>query len=73
MNGQFLDTVAKNVRTDVSLGSVKNLVSKYRSAGNRIVSDQMKGQGKMIRGVSFEVQPASEIKRAHSVVTDALK
>lgn len=73
MNGQFLDTVAKNVRTDVSLGSVKNLVSKYRSAGNRIVSDQMKGKGKMIRGVSFEVQPASEIKRAHSVVTDALK
>lgn len=73
MNSKFLNTVAKNVRTDVSLGSVKNLVTKYRSAGNQIVTDQMKGQGKMIRGESFEVQPASEIKRAHSVIEEALK
>lgn len=71
-SGSFLNAVSDNVRTDVSLSSVKNLASKYRRAGGNVKHDQMRGHGKMIGGQSYEVQPQSEIKRVHKVVENAL-
>ncbi|WP_155286606.1 LCP family protein [Lacticaseibacillus zhaodongensis] len=71
-SGSFLNAVSDNVRTDVSLSSIKNLASKYRSAGGNVKHDQMKGNGKMINGQSYEVQPQSEITRVHKVIEDAL-
>jgi len=47
---KFLNAVGKNVRSDVSLGSVKNLATAYRDAGNTIKSDQLHGTGKNIDG-----------------------
>lgn len=73
LNTHFLDVLGDNVRTDVSIGSIRNLASKYRDAGTKIDSDQMKGTGKMIRGESFEVQSDAEKARVKKVLEEALK
>ncbi|MEN2316398.1 LCP family protein [Lacticaseibacillus paracasei] len=69
---KFLDAVGKNVRTDVSLGSVKNLATDYRDAGTTIKSDQLHGTGQNIDGQSYEVMPDSEIARVHSLLQSAI-
>jgi LCP family protein required for cell wall assembly len=73
LSGSFLDAVSDNVRTDVSLSSVKNLALKYKDAAGTIKMDQMRGHGQKINGADFEVQSKSEIKRVHKVIIDAQK
>lgn len=68
----FLDAVGENVRTDISLGSVKNLASDYRPASDNIKSDQLHGTSQNIDGQSFEVMSDSEITRVHNVVEQAI-
>ncbi|WP_446839005.1 LCP family protein [Lacticaseibacillus paracasei] len=72
LSQKFLNAVGENVRTDVSLGSVKNLATDYRAAGTNIKSDQMHGTGQNIDGQDYEVMSNSEIARVHSVIQDAL-
>ncbi|MDN6516231.1 MAG: LCP family protein, partial [Lacticaseibacillus paracasei] len=72
MSQKFLDAVGKNVRTDVSLGSVKNLATDYRDAGNTIKSDQLHGTGQNIDGQAYEVMSDSEITRVHNVIQSAI-
>ena len=72
LSQKFLNAVGKNVRTDVSLDSVKNLVTDYRSAGTNIKSDQMHGTGQNIDGQDYEVMSNDEITRVHNVIEDAL-
>ena len=72
MSQKFLDAVGKNVRTDVSLGSVKNLATDYRDAGNTIKSDQLHGTGQNIDGQAYEVMSETEINRVHNVIQNAL-
>ena len=71
LSSKFLDAVSENIRTDVSLSSVKNLALKYKDAAGSINMDQMRGKGKKINGADFEVQPQSEITRIHKVITKA--
>lgn len=73
MSDKFLGAVADNVRTDVSLTSLKNLAQNYREAGTNIKSDQMVGTGTMIDGVSYQIMDNSEISRVHNVIENALK
>ena len=72
LSQKFLDAVGKNVRTDVSLGSVKNLATDYRDAGNTIKSDQLHGTSQSIDGQSFEVMSDAELSRGHDVIQKAL-
>lgn len=72
LSQSFLDAVGKNVRTDVSLGSVKNLAMDYRDAGNTIKSDQLHGTGQNIDGQDYEVMSDSELTRVHDVIQNAL-
>ena len=72
LSQKFLDAVGKNVRTDVSLGSVKNLATEYRDAGNKIKSDQLHGTGQSIDGQDYEVMSDSEITRVHNVIQSAI-
>ena len=72
LSQSFLDAVGKNVRTDVSLGSVKNLAMDYRDAGNTIKSDQLHGTGQNIDGQDYEVMSDSELTRVHDVIQIAL-
>lgn len=71
LSSKFLDAVSENIRTDVSLSSVKNLALKYKDAAGSINMDQMRGKSKRINGADFEVQPKSEITRIHKVITSA--
>ncbi len=72
LNTSFLDAVSDNVRTNISLSSLKNLATKYKGAIGNISSDQMQGSSAMINGQSFEVMSNSEINRVHNEIEDAL-
>lgn len=72
LSQKFLNAVGKNVRTDVSLGSIKNLATAYRDAGNTIKSDQLHGTGQNIDGQAFEVMSDTELARGHDVIQKAL-
>ncbi|MDG3060888.1 LCP family protein [Lacticaseibacillus casei] len=72
LSQKFLNAVGKNVRTDVSLGSVKNLATAYRDAGSSIKSDQLHGTGQNIDGQAFEVMSDTELARGHDVIQKAL-
>ncbi|RXT18849.1 transcriptional regulator [Lacticaseibacillus chiayiensis] len=72
LSSKFLNAVGKNVRTDVSLGSVKNLATAYRDAGNTIKSDQLHGTGQNIDGQDYEVMSDAELARGHDVIQNAL-
>ncbi|WP_127848267.1 LCP family protein [Lacticaseibacillus hulanensis] len=73
LSGSFLDAVSENIRTDVSLNSVKNLALKYKEAAGNIKMDQMRGTGKRINGSDFQIQSSKEIARVHKILNDAAK
>ena len=56
----------------MSLGSVKNLATEYRDAGNTIKSDQLHGTGQNIDGQDYEVMSDSEIARVHNLLQNAI-
>lgn len=73
MNNDFLDTVSDNVRSNISLTSMRNLVTKYRDAGSTTNRDQMTGTGVMIDGVSYQEMSQDEIIRVHNEIVNASK
>jgi LCP family protein required for cell wall assembly len=72
-NDKLLTSIAENVRTDISLNSMKNLALKYRPAMQNMTQDQLKGQTQMIAGQSFEVIADSEIQRVHNKIETLVK
>lgn len=73
LNNDFLDAVSDNVRSNISLTSMRNLATKYRDAGATINRDQMTGTGVMIDGVSYQEMSQDEITRVHNEIWDAGK
>lgn len=73
LNNDFLDAVSDNVRSNISLTSMRNLATKYRDAGSTINRDQMTGTGVMIDGVSYQEMSQDEITRVHNEITNAAK
>lgn len=73
LNNDFLDAVSDNVRSNISLTSMRNLATKYRDAGAAINRDQMTGTGVMIDGVSYQEMSQDEITRVHNEIGDAGK
>jgi LCP family protein required for cell wall assembly len=71
-NDSLLTAVADNVRTDISINSMKNLALKYRKALNNMEQDQLQGQTQMINGESFEVVPDSEIQRVQGEINQLM-
>lgn len=65
----ILVTLGENVKTDLKFKDMRNLMSDYREAFAHIKSDQLKGEGFMLEGVSYQRIDASELKR----VQDELK
>lgn len=72
LTNDFLDAVSNNVRSDISLTSLRNLASKYRSAADTINRDQIKGNGSMENGVSYQIIPSDEITRVHNEIENAI-
>ena len=73
LNNDFLDAVSDNVRSNISLTSMRNLATKYRDAGETINRDQMTGTGVMIDGVSYQEMSQDEIMRVHNEIVNAAK
>ena len=73
LNNDFLDAVSDNVRSNISLTSMRNLATKYRDAGETINRDQMAGAGVMIDGVSYQEMSQDEITRVHTEIVNAEK
>ena len=71
LNNDFLDAVSDNVRSNISLTSMRNLATKYRDAGETINRDQMTGTGVMIDGVSYQEMSQDEITRIHNEIVNA--
>ena len=71
LNNDFLDAVSDNVRSNISLTSMRNLATKYRDAGETINRDQMTGTGVMIDGVSYQEMSQDEITRVHNEIVNA--
>lgn len=68
----FLQSIAKQTRTDLSFSDLTSLFSNYRSATKNVVSDHAQGSGKMISGQSFEVIPQTEKQRVTNVLRKSL-
>ena len=73
LSNEFLDAVSDNVRSNISLTSMRNLATKYRDAGSTINRDQMTGAGVMIDGVSYQEMSQDEITRVHNEIVNAKK
>lgn len=73
LNNDFLDAVSDNVRSNISLTSMRNLATKYRDAGETINRDQMIGTGVMIDGVSYQEMSQDEITRVHNEIVNTEK
>nr|WP_246487291.1 LCP family protein [Lactobacillus corticis] len=72
LNNEFLDSVSKQVQTDLSLNSMLKLATSYRSALGTIKSDHAQGTTSNIDGVSFEVVSKSERQRVSNEVRKSL-
>lgn len=68
----FLQSIAKQTRTDLTFGNLTTLFSNYRSATKNIVSDHAQGTGQSINGQSFEVVSQSEKQRVTNVLRKSL-
>ena len=71
LSNDFLNAVSENVRSNISLTSLRNLATKYRDSAQTINRDQMTGTGVMIDGVSYQEMSQDEITRVHNEIIDA--
>lgn len=59
----ILQAISTNMKTDISFNQMKQIYGNYKGATN-IKQTQLKGQGQMINGGSYEVVPDSALKEA---------
>lgn len=67
-----LDAVSENMRTDMDFGMMQKIALEYRSAFNTIQMDQMKGDGFMQDGVSYQRVSDEEKQRVQAELKDQL-
>ncbi|MFC0275377.1 LCP family protein [Enterococcus devriesei] len=69
----ILTTMGENVKTDLSFDDMRTLMGDYRGAFGHIKSDQMKGEGFMQDGVSYQRIDPTELKRVQDELKTQLK
>ena len=72
LNEKFLNTVSKQITTDLSFNDMLLLAAKYRKATHHMNSTHLQGQSSMISGQSFEVPDESEKQRITDLLRKAL-
>ena len=72
LNQKFLNTISKQMQTDLSFDDLLALGTKYRVATHGMDSDHLQGTSTMIMGESFEVPTLSEKQRITNKVRSAL-
>ncbi|WP_407854971.1 LCP family protein [Enterococcus hailinensis] len=68
-----LATMGENVKTDLNFQDMQTLMTDYRSAFGNIKTDQMKGEGFMQDGVSYQRIEPTELKRVQDELKTQLK
>lgn len=69
----ILTTMGENVKTDLTFTDMRSLMGGYRSAFGNIKSDQLKGEGFMQDGVSYQRIDPNELKRVQDELKTQLK
>lgn len=69
----ILKSMEDNIRTDLTFNQIKTIVLDYSSAFDNVVDEQMKGDGVMRDGVSYQDIPASELSRIQKILKKQLQ
>lgn len=69
----ILKTMGQNVKTDLTFTDMRTLMGDYRAAFGNIQSDQLKGEGFMQDGVSYQRIDPGELKRVQEELKAQLK
>lgn len=72
LDEKFLNTVSKQMTTDLSFTDMLLLAAKYRKATHHMNSTYLQGQSEMISGQSFEVPEENEKQRITNLLRKAL-
>ena len=68
----IFNIIGDNVKTDLTWDNMTTLFSDYRPAMDHISQNSLKGDGKMINGLSYQVVSTSELDRVKSVINTNL-
>lgn len=68
----ILETMEKNMQTDLSYDDILTLISKYKSAAGEIKSHTLQGQDTYLGGVSYQVATAKEKERVSKLIRKEL-
>lgn len=69
----LFNILGTNIKTDLSWNNLKVLFNEYRPAFNSFSNTGLKGEGKMINNLSYQVVPESETTRVHNIISAQLK
>lgn len=68
----ILNAVSANMKTDLTFDQMKEIITNYQGAKN-IEQVQLKGDGQMIDGVSYEVVPKDNLDKIQTQLKETLK
>ncbi|OFI48586.1 transcriptional regulator [Floricoccus tropicus] len=69
----ILKSMEDNVRTDLTFDQIKTIVLDYSPAFDNVVDEQMKGEGVMRDGVSYQDIPTAELDRIQTILKKQLE
>ncbi|MCT6850820.1 MAG: LCP family protein, partial [Staphylococcus epidermidis] len=73
VNTGFLDSISKNLKTDLTMGDMTKLALNYRGTNKNIKNDYAHGTNDNEYGVSFQDVSGAEQQRISKVINDSLK
>ena len=68
----ILNAISTNMKTDLTFDDIKDIMTKYSGAKN-IEQLQLKGDGQMIDGVSYEVVPQENLTKIRDTLKQTLE
>ncbi|MDR0920846.1 MAG: LCP family protein [Lactobacillales bacterium] len=68
-----LTAISGNVKTDLTWNDMKRIQQEYKSALGTVDSEQLKGDGDMIDGVSYQIIAPEELERVRTLMQEQLK
>ena len=72
LNQNFLNSLQKQTKTDLTFNELLALSSNYRVATHHLKSTHLQGEGITINGGSYEYVPQKERQRVTNFIRDAL-
>nr|WP_308438515.1 LCP family protein [Apilactobacillus nanyangensis] len=73
VNTGFLDSISKNLKTDLTMGDMTKLALNYRGTNKNVKNDYAHGTNDNEYGVSFQDVSGAEQQRISKVINDSLR